>query len=241
MREQDHRLLRDVGASCAAALEQQGLSATTAALDVLVGHSYAVWMAASLPTQAARLATGMLLAKVLERDEVETRMSMDPMEQATAFRHSLAETIAWCTARATLADPERCLRTPALDPGQLDASVLLGLAYVALRRLTLTLWALAKTWFAITGCIRPFATSSASTSHSCCTLLQFLFITRLAKGSYLSQYDESCGVRHAVRRRLSATGRLRVRNASVLLGSTRRIVHCSARLRLQRRDFRQWE
>lgn len=42
------------------------------------------------------------------------------MHQWMAFRHSLAETIAWCTARGTVADPERCLRTPALDPGPLQ-------------------------------------------------------------------------------------------------------------------------
>jgi hypothetical protein len=45
------------------------------------------------------------------------------MDQLTAFRQSLAETIAWCTAHATLAAPEWCLRTPALEPGQLDAQL----------------------------------------------------------------------------------------------------------------------
>ena len=40
-----------------------------------------------------------------------------------AFRQSLAETIAWCTAHATTADPDRCLRTPALEPGQFDAKL----------------------------------------------------------------------------------------------------------------------
>src|SRR5262249_40515409 len=39
----------------------------------------------------------------------------------TAFRRSLVETIARCTARATSADPERSLRTPALEPSPLDA------------------------------------------------------------------------------------------------------------------------
>lgn len=43
------------------------------------------------------------------------------MDQLTAFRQSLAETIAWCTARATTTDPERSLRSPALEPDQLDA------------------------------------------------------------------------------------------------------------------------
>jgi hypothetical protein len=43
--------------------------------------------------------------------EAQTRMGR---EQVAAFRQSLAETIAWCTARAALGDPERCLRTPAL-------------------------------------------------------------------------------------------------------------------------------
>jgi hypothetical protein len=38
------------------------------------------------------------------------------MDQIIACRRSLAETIAWCTAHATLADPEHCLRTPALRP-----------------------------------------------------------------------------------------------------------------------------
>lgn len=32
------------------------------------------------------------------------------------FRRRLAETIAWCAPRASLADPENCLRTPALRP-----------------------------------------------------------------------------------------------------------------------------
>lgn len=41
------------------------------------------------------------------------------MGQLAAFRQSLAETIAWCTARATLSDPQRCLRTPALESGNL--------------------------------------------------------------------------------------------------------------------------
>jgi hypothetical protein len=48
---------------------------------------------------------------------------MDHLEQVTAFRHALAETIAWCTTRATIADPEWCLRTPALEPGHLDADL----------------------------------------------------------------------------------------------------------------------
>jgi hypothetical protein len=42
------------------------------------------------------------------------------MDQVTAFRHSLAETIAWCTAHAAPSDPEHCLRTPALRPGPLE-------------------------------------------------------------------------------------------------------------------------
>jgi hypothetical protein len=32
------------------------------------------------------------------------------------FHWRLAETIAWCGPRASLADPENCLRTPALRP-----------------------------------------------------------------------------------------------------------------------------
>jgi hypothetical protein len=39
--------------------------------------------------------------------------SLDHLHQLTALRHSLAETIAWCAMRATITDPERCLRTPA--------------------------------------------------------------------------------------------------------------------------------
>ncbi len=42
------------------------------------------------------------------------------MDQLAAFRQSLAETIAWCTTRATIADPQWCLRTPALESGHLD-------------------------------------------------------------------------------------------------------------------------
>lgn len=42
------------------------------------------------------------------------------MDQVARFRQSLAETIAWCTAWATLADPEHCLRTPALQPSPLE-------------------------------------------------------------------------------------------------------------------------
>lgn len=45
------------------------------------------------------------------------------VDQLAAFRQSLAETIAWCTAHATTADPDRCLRTPALEPGQFDAKL----------------------------------------------------------------------------------------------------------------------
>lgn len=41
-------------------------------------------------------------------------------DQIATFRQSLAETIAWCSTRATLADPEHSLRTPALHPGSLD-------------------------------------------------------------------------------------------------------------------------
>jgi hypothetical protein len=44
---------------------------------------------------------------------MEAKTSLD---QVAAFRQSLAETIAWCTLRATLADPQRCLRTAALQP-----------------------------------------------------------------------------------------------------------------------------
>jgi hypothetical protein len=42
------------------------------------------------------------------------------MDQLAAFRRSLAEAIAWCNARATIADPEQCLRTLTLQPGPLD-------------------------------------------------------------------------------------------------------------------------
>jgi hypothetical protein len=49
---------------------------------------------------------------------VET--SMEHLDLLTAFRHSLAEAIAWCATRATISDPERCLRTTALEPGPLD-------------------------------------------------------------------------------------------------------------------------
>lgn len=41
------------------------------------------------------------------------------MDQLAAFRQSLAETIVWCTARATIADPQWCLRTPDLESGHL--------------------------------------------------------------------------------------------------------------------------
>jgi hypothetical protein len=41
------------------------------------------------------------------------------MDQLAAFGQSLAETIAWCSARATITDPQWCLRTPTLEPGQL--------------------------------------------------------------------------------------------------------------------------
>jgi hypothetical protein len=49
--------------------------------------------------------------------EAKPRMGMDQM---AAFRQSLAEAIAWCTTRTVLADPQRCLRTPALSPGSLQ-------------------------------------------------------------------------------------------------------------------------
>jgi hypothetical protein len=42
------------------------------------------------------------------------------MDQVAAFRQSLAEIIAWCAARATVTDPEGCLRTPDLKPDPLD-------------------------------------------------------------------------------------------------------------------------
>lgn len=42
------------------------------------------------------------------------------MDQMAAFRHSLTDAIAWCTARASLADPEHGLRTPTLRPGPLE-------------------------------------------------------------------------------------------------------------------------
>jgi hypothetical protein len=55
------------------------------------------------------------------------------MDQLTTFRQSLAEAIAWCTAHATLADPEWSLRTSALDPGPLsfDLSLIERQAYMA--------------------------------------------------------------------------------------------------------------
>jgi hypothetical protein len=49
--------------------------------------------------------------------EAQTPMGQ---EHVAAFRQSLADTIAWCTARAALADPERCLRTSAVDAGPLQ-------------------------------------------------------------------------------------------------------------------------
>ena len=45
------------------------------------------------------------------------------MDTLTAFRQSLAETIVWCAARATIADPERSLRTPTLEPGQFNGNL----------------------------------------------------------------------------------------------------------------------
>lgn len=48
------------------------------------------------------------------------------MDQLAAFRQSLAETIAWCAARATVADPEGCLRTPDLKSVSLDDARSLG-------------------------------------------------------------------------------------------------------------------
>lgn len=48
---------------------------------------------------------------------------MERLDQLTAFRHSLAEAIAWCATRATIADPEWCLRTPTVEPGPLDADL----------------------------------------------------------------------------------------------------------------------
>jgi len=52
-------------------------------------------------------------------EATEATEAMTSMDQVAAFRHSLAETVAWCSLRATLADPQWCLRTAALQPGPL--------------------------------------------------------------------------------------------------------------------------
>ena len=45
---------------------------------------------------------------------------MDAENEMTMFRRRLAETIAWCAGRASVADPRNSLRTPALLPATLD-------------------------------------------------------------------------------------------------------------------------
>jgi hypothetical protein len=45
--------------------------------------------------------------------------AMPPVTEAETFKRRLSEVIAWCTPRVSIADPEHCLRTPALQPPDL--------------------------------------------------------------------------------------------------------------------------
>src|SRR5215475_4962182 len=46
---------------------------------------------------------------------------MEHLDQWAAFRHALTGAIAECTVPATIADPQWCLHTPALEPREVIA------------------------------------------------------------------------------------------------------------------------
>src|SRR5919204_6993122 len=45
--------------------------------------------------------------------------AIPPVTEVETFKRRLAEVIAWCEPRVSIADPEHCLRTPALRPPDL--------------------------------------------------------------------------------------------------------------------------